>query len=302
MKPPRPSLALIVMCQLFPALSLAQHEHPPSTSPAGEGGPQPMAIFIWPEPARLDGALQTDRPGFSDTAFLVPRGHVQLELGYLYSHDSEDDTDTKSQLAATTSLRVGLLDDLELRVKWGGYSMVDSKFPDVSPGGRHYENHQHDDGATDMSVGFKAPILKHTESNLLPNLSMVPALSLPTRTDNKTSGDVDPSFELAWNYPLTDKFTLYGIGSIAAISDGGGRYAQEAFSFAGCYSITDRLSWFVEYFGIYPNTRNSDGQNNIDMGPVFLVTDNIQLDVEVGIGLNEEAPDFFINGGVAIRF
>ena len=288
---------------LWPALSMAQHERKPTTLPDTEAQAKPpFSFFVWPEPAKLEGPLSTDRPGFSDTAFLVPRGHAHIEMGHIYSYDQEKRSETQSHLVAGTSLRVGLLDEFELRVKWSGMSLTESKFPDVSSAGRHFKNHQHDDGATDMSVGFKTPLLKHTDTNHLPNVSMVPALSLPTGTDNKTTGDVDPSFELAWNYPLSDKFVLYGVGSIASISDAQGRFAQAAGSLAGCYTVNSELSFFLEYFGVYPNTRDTDCQHNINGGPVFLITDNIQLDVGIGMGLNEEAPDFFINWGLSIRF
>jgi hypothetical protein len=292
-----------VVIGFTPTIALAQHEHQSSTTqPSSAPEAKPFAFFIWPEPAKLDGPIATDRPGYSDTAFLVPRGHTQLEIGFLFSHDTEGDTNTKTHTLPVASLRVGLLDDFELRVKWGGMSLVDGYAPFTTPGGRNITKQDHVDGATDMSVGFKAPILKHTDTNCLPNVSMVPSLSLPVGTDTKTSGDVDPTFELAWNYPITSKLTINGVGSIASISDSEGRFAQASGSFAGCYAITDKLSFFVEYFGIYPNTRHSDCQHDIDLGPVILITDNIQLDFAVGMGLNEEAPDFFTNMGVSFRF
>lgn len=288
---------------VWPALCIAQQDSGSATSqPVLAESSARFSFFIWPEAAKLEGPLSTDRPGFSNTAFLVPRGHAHIELGHIYSYDQEGHNETQSHLIPGTSLRMGLLDDLELRVGWSGMSLTESKFRDVSPGGRTFTNHQHDDGATDMSVGFKAPILKHTDTNHLPNLSMVPSLSIPTGTDNKTSGDVDPTFQLAWNYPVTSKFLVYGVGSIASISDSEGRFAQATGSLAGSYTVTDKLSFFIEYFGIFPSTRNSDCQHNINGGPVFLINDNMQLDLAVGMGLNEEAPDFFINWGFSIRF
>ncbi|RIK66108.1 MAG: hypothetical protein DCC65_10830 [Planctomycetota bacterium] len=280
----------------------AQHEGEPQSSQPAAEEKSPFSFFIWPEPAKLEGPISTDRPGFSTSASLVPRGHMHIEVGHIYSYDQEKRTETQSHLVPGTGLRVGLLDDLELRVNWNGMSLTESKFRDTSPAGRRFTNHQHDDGAGDMSTGFKFPVLKHTDTNHQPNISLVPTISLPTGGKTKTTGDVDPSILLAWNYPLTEKFTLYGIGSVASISDSDGRFCQSAASFAGSYTISDQWSFFVEYFGIYPNTRNSDCQHNINGGPVFLITDNIQLDLAVGMGLNEEAPDFFVNWGISIRF
>ncbi|HKQ47640.1 MAG TPA: transporter [Phycisphaerae bacterium] len=292
---------LVFMMAASLCLAQSQPEAPtsqPSSEP--ESGP---AFFIWPEPAKLEGPLATDRPGFSNTAFLVPRGHAHLEIGHIYSYDQEKHTETQNHLVPGTSLRVGLLDDLEFRVGWSGMSLTESKFRDVTPGGRTFTNHQHDDGATDMSVGFKAPLLKHDDTNYLPNLSVVPALSLPTGGRTKTSDDVDPSLLLAWNYPVTGKFLVYGVGSIASVTDPeGSRFSQTAASLAGSYSVSDQLSFFIEYFGIYPSTHHTDCQHNLNGGPVYLITDNIQLDLAIGLGLNEEAPDFFVNWGLSIRF
>lgn len=264
---------------------------------------QPATEFPhWPGPAALSGALATDRPGFSDTAFLVPRGHAHVELGFGYTCDHEDQERSRTASVGATALRVGVLDDLELRIKWGGMSLEDTHYPDKSPAGRSYIHHENIDGATDMSVGFKLPVLRHSDSNLLPNLSLIPSISLPTGSDTKTSGDVDPALELAWNYPITGRLTLYGTGAIASVTDSDGRFAQSSGSLAAGYALTDRLSFFVEYFGIYPNTRSADCQHNINGGPVFLINNNVQIDFAVGMGLNEESPDFFANVGLSIRF
>ena len=267
----------------------------PTTQSSGGG------FLFWPEPAKLDGALITDRPGFSDSAGLVPRGHAHLELGYVYAHDKEENTHTNTQNAPGTSLRIGLLDDFELRVKWNGMSYVERTFQDISPAGRRYTHKQRDDGGGDMSIGFKMPILKRGGTNL-PNISILPALSIPTGSSSKTTGDVDPEFRFSWNYPIDSKLTIYGIGSLASISDIEGRFAQATGSLAASYAVTSKFSLFIEYFGIYPNTRDSDCSHNLNGGPVYLINDNIQLDLAVGMGLNEEAPDFFINTGISFRF
>lgn len=306
MKPAFKLFHVFLFSAMLPPLVHAQDEHesPPASQPSENDTAKPgFSFFIWPEPAKLQGPIATDRPGYSDTASLVPRGHVQLETGYFnYTYDQEHHSETQNFTTPNTSLRIGLLDDFELRVKWGGYSTTETKEPSTTKAGRPITDHQHEDGATDMSVGFKSPILKHTDDNHLPNISIVPSMSLPTGTDNKTSGDVDPTFEAAWNYPVTDKLTIYGVGTVASISDSDGRFCQSSASAAVSYALTDKLSFFFEYFGIYPNSPHSDCQHNINGGPVILITDNIQLDFGIGMGLNEESPDFFTNVGISIRF
>ena len=53
----------------------------------------------------LDGALCTDRPGFTDTTFALERGHVQFELGYTYSYDEERGHSSATHTAAIAGTR-----------------------------------------------------------------------------------------------------------------------------------------------------------------------------------------------------
>lgn len=297
-----PEAALAALCCILPSVCLAQQAEDAQSQPAtAEKTPEQRDALAWFSTAPLSGSLATDRPGYSDTAFLVPRGHVQYEMGLGFACEVENRSRTRTISAGTAALRLGLLDEFELRIKWGGMSLVDTRYPDKSPAGRSYMNHESIDGATDMSLGSKSPILKHSDMNYLPNISIVPSISLPTGTLTKTSGDVDPTLEIAWNYPVTDRLTVYGIGTITSITDSAGRLAQGSASAAVSYALTSRMSLFAEYFGIYPNARNSDCQHSINGGPVFLINDNMQVDFAIGLGLNEEAPDFFANVGFSIR-
>src|SRR5262245_22773309 len=80
--------------------------HPPASQPAGP----PPGFFIWPEPAPLEGTIATDRPGFSDTTSVVPRGHVQWEMGYTYSYDKgPDHYRLQTQDFPEGSLRIGVI-------------------------------------------------------------------------------------------------------------------------------------------------------------------------------------------------
>lgn len=134
-------------------------------------------------------------------------------------------------------------------------------------------------------------------------MSLIPAVSIPVGTNSKSTGDVDPEVRLAWNYSLSEKMTVYGVGLAGWLTDGDEhRFFQSGASLAFSYVVNDKLSWFTEYYGMYPSTRDSDCQHNIDFGPVILVNPDLQIDIRVGFGLNEEAPDFQAGIGVSYRF
>jgi len=259
-------------------------------------------FWFWPHPVTKSGNLCTDRPGFSDAVCVIPRGQIQLETGYSFTYDKENETRTKNHLIGEYSLRTGLLENFELRLKWAGFSMTESHFEGGSSfSGRNIMQTDHDDGATDMSIGFKTQLLK--QDGLIPNLSIIPAISIPTGTNSKSTGDVDPEVRLAWNYSLSEKLTVYGVGLATWLTDGGEhRFFQSGASLAAFYQFTPKVGGFVEYYGLYPSTRDGDCQHNIDFGPVFLINENFQIDVRAGFGLNEEAPDFQAGIGACYRF
>ncbi|MGE0480357.1 MAG: transporter [Phycisphaerae bacterium] len=277
-------------------------EQPRKESPAGEevAEEKPSGFWVFNRSAQV-GPMSSDRPGFSDSFALVPRGYTHLEFGYTFAYDREESTRVKNHTPGEFSLRTGLTDEFELRIKWTGYSFTEALFEDTSRwSGRRIMTKDHDDGGTDMSIGFKSPLLK--QDRLIPNLSIIPAISLPTGTGSTSTGDVDPEIRLAWNYALTAKWTVYGVGLATVLSDDEGRFFQSGVSLATSYSFTKNFGGFIECYGLYPGSRGSDCQHNIDFGPVILVNDNFQIDLRAGFGLNEEAPDFIAGIGFCFRF
>lgn len=280
----------------------AQDEPPKKEGPAGEERAEEERAGFWIfNRAPMHTGMSSDRPGFSDSYSVVPRGYSHLESGYTFTYDYERSTRLANHTLGEFSLRTGLMDNFELRIKWTGGSFTETHFEDTSPRtGRHITREDHDDGATDMSIGFKTQLLK--QKGWIPNLSIIPAISIPTGSRNKTTGDVDPEVRVAWNYALSDKWSVYGVGLATWLSDGDGRFFQSGASLATYYQFTPKLGGFVEYYGLYPSTRDSDCQHNINFGPVILLDENIQVDIRVGFGLNEEAPDFFAGIGFCTRF
>ncbi len=275
----------------------------PSTPPHHpQSAQEPVGGFLfWPSPAPLEGTLSTDRPGFADTTSVVPRGHMQIELGYTYTEDSGDGVRKQDHAFAQTNFRIGLLDNLELRTLWNGFSATESRLIAESPRtGRRFHARDHDDGAGDMTLGLRTQIVKN--DGFVPDLTFLTNLSIPVGSNSKTAGDVVPDARLAYGWALTEKLRLYGVGIAAVPVSDGERYFQTAGSAGLSYAWTDRLSTFVEYFGIFPGARYEDCAHNMDGGFAFLLSDNCQLDFSAGVGLNEQAPDYFVGVGISFRW
>ncbi len=303
--------SLIVMVALFSSASVNGQTEDASAPPAEEEeafetesiealDETPSVNFFGLDAAPLVGSLVTDRPDFTESTLTVPRGRFQLEAGYTFTSDKEDGVRTKDHTFPEVLLRVGLVDDVELRIGWSGWSLSREEFRERNEAGRTVKMHTRDNGGTDMNIGFKFHLLDQDE--WIPDFGIIIAADLPTGASGKTSGDVDPLLGLLWAYDLTDELALAGNVNFAVPTSEKGRFFQTSASVSLAFSLTDDLGAYVEYYGFYNNDRNTDAAHFANGGFTYLITDNFQVDVRVGAGLNEEADDFFVGTGFAWRF
>ncbi len=61
------------------------------------------------------------------------------------------------------------------------------------------------------------------------------------------------------------------------------------------------MGTFLEVYGLVPAAAGESVEYYVDGGVTLAVTADLQLDVRVGAGLNEEADDHFAGGGIAVR-
>ncbi len=284
----------ITTTDLNQPMSLDETKVATETTTASDG------FWIFPDQAPLDGTIATDRPGFSDSAGLVPRGRFQIESGYTFSYDREDDRRVIDHTMPEIALRTGLTNWLEFRSKWNGYSYSEVLSEIKTRAGRTVNHIDHVDGGTDMNLGFKVPLLK--QKDWRPNVSMIASMSVPTGSGSKSANNVVPEIKFPWNYALTKELTLYG-SILGRVPDGpDGQFFQTAATVAAGYQVCSRATLYLEYFGVYPSTRSEDCSHLLSVGPIFKITDNISMDMRAAVGLNEQAPDFQASVGFGIRF
>jgi hypothetical protein len=286
--------AISLLVALWTSAAVAQE----TTSQPAEREPTTNVLGLEAEP--LTGPLITDRPDFTESTTAVPFGHVQLETGYTFTYDDEGGRRVSDQTFPEALLRVGLVKDWELRVGWTGWSLTEELFVEENDAGRMVRRKEHDDGGTDMTIGFKRFLLP--QEGLRPELGVIGELSLPTGTGTKSSGDVDPQVKILWSYDLPADSYIAGNINLAVPTSEDGRFFQTAASVSLGHALTDWMGVYVEYFGFYPNDRWTDCAHTVNGGFTFLITDNLQFDVRTGAGLNEEADDFFAGAGLSMRF
>ena len=319
----RSALAICVFVRLFATYGLAQEQEtgeatskpgpekpvvdPQAGDPASDQSqldratstPETKGFWFW-EAADLTEPLVTDRPDFTESTDAVPRGRFQLEMGYTFTYDREEKDRVRNHTAPEFLLRVGLFDDFELRLGWEGYSWSENQFEGQTRGGRSVIRENWTQGSNDVLIGFKYKFFE--QDGLRPHFGIIGALSMPSGSSSVSSGDVDPELVLLWAYDVTDWFSVAGNVGMAVPTEESGRFLQTSSSLSAAFAVSDEVGTYVEYFGFYPNADNSDAAHSLNAGVTYLITDNFQLDVRAGFGLNEEADDFFTGVGFSWRW
>lgn len=243
--------------------------------------------------------LQTDRPDFTESSSTVGRGRVQLEAGYVFSYDDADGEVSRAHNFPETLLRVGLTDDIEFRIAWSYLVAEATSGPS-------------EDGAIDLYLGTKLFLME--QEGWLPESAIILQMTVPTGADVFCNDEVFYGFNLLYGWDLAGNWTLgasTGVntsaedlvvtGAVPTFNRDGHVVLHQSVTLG--IPLTDRLGGFVEYFGLYAVGReNNFPENYLDTGLTYLVTDDFQLDGRIGLGLNDQAQDFFTGAGFSVRF
>lgn len=252
---------------------------------AADGGPLGFG------PEIITQSLETDRPDITEGTQTVTKGHLQLEGGYTFEYDDESGQKTDSHTLPELLIRVGLLDDLEFRFAWEGY--IENKFETT-------DGNSNQEGISDIVVGFKHKMYESTP--LHPSLAFILETSLPTGDNDFGADELQPSFKLLWAYDLPKDLSIAGNINFDFPVEENTRYYSQGITLALGYAI-DQIGMYGEYFGEFPSSEAPDSSSLhlLNGGFTYAVSDNFQLDIRAGFGLNDEAPDFITGVGFAIR-
>lgn len=231
--------------------------------------------FLSAEIAPFKEELQSDRPDFTEGAYVVESSRFQLESGYTYSKSDGAD----SHVAPEMLLRFGVLESTELRFFWEGY--------EISPRG---------DGATGFSIGIKQKLTD--EETFIPRMSVISEIG-PVNPDEDYS-QFEGGGKLLWEKEVLGQ-DVAGNFNLFRRDDGIEVYLEGAGSLSLGFDFTDTLGAYVEYYVVLPFESSNHREYYINGGPTYLVSSNLQLDFRVGMGLDNDSDDLFIGSGLVYR-
>lgn len=229
------------------------------------------------------GALITDRPDATESPSTIPIGYIQVETGAFY--ESFENTNIKNETFTfnTTLVRLGLLDNLELRVGW---DFVENKMK----------------GRDNLMSGFNplllgAKIAISEEKGCKPEIGFLSHIYLPfTAGKDYKPETTGVDFRFSFAHTLSEKSSLsYNLG---AQWEDDSPEAAYVYTLAYGHSITEKFGVYAELYGDLPE--NNKANHLWDAGFTYLLSNNVQLDTTVGSSITE-GQDILLSGGISFR-
>ena len=222
--------------------------------------------------------IQTDRPDQTETPFTVPKNHFQVENGFSFEQTNHN---AKSFTDPSILFKYGLNDHFEVGLI--------TEFVTI-------ESDKTTSGLNPVTFRIKQKITG--EKGILPTTSFIGYLTIPHfATDNFKTKYFAPAFKFTMQHTLSKKFSLgYNLGMEW---DGESPYPLYIYTLTSDYSISEKISVFIEIFGFAPQKSAAD--HRLDTGLSYLLGSNVSIDFSGGIGVTPNAPDYFLSTGFSFR-
>ena len=151
-------------------------------------------------------------------------------------------------------------------------------------------------GLSSLTLGSKVMLTE--ESGWLPYMALQFGLSLASTGSNAfESRHTQPTITWLMTKSVTDNF-----GVTVNLGAGWGDDSPAAtysYALSMDMSLPENLGAFLEFYGDLPELGSH--AHAVNYGLTYLLQENLQLDVSSGVGLVDEATDYFIGLGISGR-
>ncbi|MCF6311561.1 MAG: transporter [Verrucomicrobiales bacterium] len=257
-----------------------------------------LASFLPAEEVEESGEIETDRDSFTPATTLIAPSKIMIEAAWSFI-DNRNAKETHS--LPELLIRYGATDWLELRV--GANYEVGGESAEVSSSkGGFDEGNVHQDGGIEkeanVSYGLKLDITD--QRHWIPDSALIIQAATPIRGE-ATATTLAGYYTFGWvlqNGWLWDTSIRY-----ATRGGDGGSSEQWAPSTVIKIPLTEKTKAHLEYFGMFDNSPDAVTEKHyISPGVHYLITENLEIGIRVGWGLNDQAAKFFSNIGFGWQF
>lgn len=238
--------------------------------------------------------IETDRDSFTPATTLAGRKRMIVESAYSFIDNRRvPDTHSYPELL----FRYGLTDRVELRLGTnyevgGAGNPISANVPDELAEESEIEDE------TNVSYGAKIGFTK--QSGWLPQSVFVVSGFSPVQ-GNVNDSHLGVTYASGWTFAnrwMWDNAVRYSTGSLEE-----DHFNVWSPSTVLKIPLGERWKGHIEYFGIFSQGKTRESvQQFVSPGIHYLFTKNMELGTRFGWGMNDQAPNAFINIGGGIRF
>ena len=244
--------------------------------------------------------MSTDRPDKTESPYTLDAGHFQIEMdvfSYSYDRYNSDRSDVRAESLsiAPMNLKVGLYNNVDLQLVLETYNSV--------------RVHDRDAGTVVKQRGF-GDVIPRLKINLWGNdggrtsFGVMPFVKLPTNQDRLGNNSVEGGVIFPLSVALPHGVGMGVMTEFDFIRDesGAGHYAEFVNTLTFSRDLFGDLGGYVEFFSAVSAESDSSWVGTFDCGFTYGLTEDIQLDAGVNIGVTRSADDWNPFLGITWRY
>jgi hypothetical protein len=240
-----------------------------------------------PVPREKMKDMETDRPDVTESAYSVAPGHFQVESD-LFRHvrNKSDRVQSIQNTYNLANYKLGLTERSDIQLVVPTYTTIATR--DIATGKITNKT----SGIDDISVRFKYNIWGHNGGKTA--LAALPYVVLPTSSFAGNGMQYGIVFPFALSLSEEWNFGTQGSVNIAK-EDDSNFHPEYLYSFTFGRELSKKLSAFVEGVATY-NAFAKNTETFANGGLIFSVTDNLNIDAGVNIGLKQTSDKIYFLG------
>lgn len=249
-----------------------------------------------PTPRELMRELSTDRPDLTESPYSVDAGHFQVEMDVVnYSYDSDGSIRSDAFSFAAINLKAGLCNRADLQVILEPYNYV--RIRDRATGLEERHN-----GFGDITARVKVNLWGNDGGSTA--LGVMPFVKFPSNQDDLGNDAVEGGFIVPFAAELP---VGWGMGAMTEVdfmedADGSGHHAEFINTITFSHDIVGALAGYIEFFSLVSTDDNAPWIGSVNFGFTYGLTEDIQLDAGLNIGVTSSADDLNPFCGISWRF
>ena len=247
-----------------------------------------------------DAALRTfspDRPARSNGPLTVDAGRFQYETDLVaYTHSNVSGVSTRTFIALDPTLKAGLTRRVDLELQFNGYTNAQVLDPGTG------STLSRADGAGDLVIRSKVNLVGNDGGAVA--VALIPYVKLPTAARTLGNNQVEGGVIAPLSIKLPAGFVLTLVPELDVLrnANDSGKHVNFVGVLDLGYAVTGKLTVFAEVYGAAGTDAHTPPVYTADAAAAYLLTDNVQLDAGVNVGLNRDTPNLQLYTGISQRF